>query len=69
MQRRIGLAQAMVNDPDLLILDEPTSGLDPLGCREIKDLILFLKKRGKTVIISSHLLADVEDACDRVILL
>ncbi|HOK04038.1 MAG TPA: ABC transporter ATP-binding protein [Victivallales bacterium] len=69
MQRRIGLAQAMVNDPDLLILDEPTSGLDPLGCREIKDLILFLKKRGKTVIISSHLLADVEDVCDRVIIL
>lgn len=69
MQRRIGLAQAMINDPDLLILDEPTSGLDPLGCREIKDLILFLKKRGKTVIISSHLLADVEDVCDRVIIL
>ncbi len=69
MQRRIGLAQAMINDPDLLILDEPTSGLDPLGCREIKDLILFLKKRGKTVIVSSHLLADVEDICDRVIIL
>jgi ABC-2 type transport system ATP-binding protein len=69
MQRRIGLAQAMINDPDLLILDEPTSGLDPLGCREIKDLILFLKSRGKTVIVSSHLLADVEDICDRVIIL
>ncbi len=69
MQRRIGLAQAMINDPDLLILDEPTSGLDPLGCREIKDLILFLKKRGKTVIISSHLLSDVEDVCDRVVIL
>ncbi|HPN84454.1 MAG TPA: ABC transporter ATP-binding protein [Victivallales bacterium] len=69
MARRIGLAQAMINDPDLLVLDEPTSGLDPLGCREIKDLILFLKKRGKTVIVSSHLLADVEDVCDRVVIL
>ncbi len=69
MQRRIGIAQAMINDPDLLILDEPTSGLDPLGCREIKDLILFLKKRGKTVIVSSHLLSDVEDVCDRVVIL
>ncbi len=69
MSRRIGLAQAMINDPDLLILDEPTSGLDPLGCKEIKDLIKFLKKRGKTVIISSHLLSDVQDLCDRVIIL
>ena len=69
MQRRIGLAQAMINDPELLILDEPTSGLDPLGCREIKDLILELKKRGKTVIITSHLLSDIEDVCDRVIVL
>ena len=69
MQRRIGLAQAMINDPELLILDEPTSGLDPLGCREIKDLILALKKRGKTVIITSHLLSDIEDVCDRVIVL
>ncbi len=69
MARRIGLAQAMVNDPSLLILDEPTSGLDPLGCREVKDLILMLKKRGKTVIVTSHLLSDVEDVCDRVIIL
>ncbi|MDD3117862.1 MAG: ABC transporter ATP-binding protein [Victivallales bacterium] len=69
MQRRIGLAQAMVNDPSLLILDEPTSGLDPLGCREVKDLILLLKKRGKTVLVTSHLLSDVEDICDRVIIL
>ena len=54
MQRRIGLAQALINDPDLVILDEPTSGLDPVGCREIKDLILDLKARGKTIILSSH---------------
>src|SRR5438046_9824582 len=65
MQRRIGLAQALINDPDLVILDEPTSGLDPIGCREIKDLILALARRGKTVILSSHLPADVEDVCDR----
>ena len=69
MARRIGLAQAMINDPSLLILDEPTSGLDPLGCREVKDLITELKKRGKTVLITSHLLSDVEDICDRVIIL
>ena len=68
MQRRIGLAQALINDPDLVILDEPTSGLDPVGCREIKDLILNLKARGKTVILSSHLLSDVEDVCDRAVI-
>jgi ABC-2 type transport system ATP-binding protein len=69
MQRRIGLAQALINDPDLVMLDEPTSGLDPIGCREMKDLILALARRGKTVILSSHLLADVEDVCDRVVIL
>ncbi len=69
MARRIGLAQAMINDPEFLILDEPTSGLDPLGCKEVKDLILTLKARGKTVLITSHLLSDVEDVCDRVIIL
>ena len=69
MARRIGIAQAMINDPSFLILDEPTSGLDPLGCREVKDLILTLKKRGKTVLVTSHLLSDVEDICDRVIIL
>lgn len=69
MARRIGLAQAMINDPAFLILDEPTSGLDPLGCKEVKDLILVLKKRGKTVVITSHLLSDIEDICDRVIIL
>ncbi len=68
MQRRIGLAQALINDPDLVILDEPTSGLDPIGCREVKDLIIELARRGKTVILSSHLLADVEDVCDRVVI-
>jgi ABC-2 type transport system ATP-binding protein len=68
MQRRIGLAQALINDPDLVILDEPTAGLDPIGCREVKDLILALSRRGKTVILSSHLLADVEDVCDRVVI-
>ncbi len=69
MARRIGLAQAMINDPSFLILDEPTSGLDPLGCREVKDLIMTLKKRGKTVLVTSHLLSDIEDICDRVIIL
>ena len=69
MARRIGLAQAMINDPAFLILDEPTSGLDPLGCKEVKDLITMLKKRGKTVVITSHLLSDIEDICDRVIIL
>jgi ABC-2 type transport system ATP-binding protein len=68
MQRRIGLAQALINDPDLVILDEPTSGLDPIGCREVKDLIIALARRGKTIILSSHLLSDVEDVCDRVVI-
>src|SRR3989440_3683918 len=68
MQRRIGLAQALINDPDLVILDEPTSGLDPIGCREVKDLIVALARRGKTIILSSHLLSDVEDVCDRVVI-
>jgi ABC-2 type transport system ATP-binding protein len=69
MARRIGLAQALINDPDLLILDEPTTGLDPIGTRQIKDLILELAKRGKTVLLCSHLLADVEDVCDRIAIL
>lgn len=68
MQRRIGLAQALINDPKLVILDEPTAGLDPIGCREVKDLILALARRGITVILSSHLLSDVEDVCDRVVI-
>ena len=66
MTRRIGLAQALINDPDLILLDEPTSGLDPIGTRNMKDLILKLKEQGKTIIMSSHLLGDVQDVCDRV---
>jgi ABC-2 type transport system ATP-binding protein len=69
MQRRIGIAQALINDPELLILDEPTTGLDPLGTRQIKDLIIQLGRRGKTVLLSSHLLADVEDCVDRMVIL
>ncbi len=69
MLRRIGLAQALVNDPEILILDEPTAGMDPLGTREVKDLLVDLRRQGKTVLLSSHLLADVEDVCDRVAIL
>lgn len=69
MQRRIGIAQALINDPDLLILDEPTTGLDPIGTRQVKDLIIELGRRGKTVILSSHLLSDVEDVVDRMVIL
>ncbi|MGD2110549.1 MAG: ATP-binding cassette domain-containing protein [Phycisphaerae bacterium] len=69
MARRIGLAQALINDPELLILDEPTSGLDPIGARQIKDVIRDLGKKGKTILLSSHILADVEDVCDRVTIL
>ena len=66
MQRRIGLAQALINDPQLLILDEPTTGLDPIGSRQIKDLIIKLCQAGKTILLCSHLLSDVEDVCHRV---
>ncbi len=66
MARRIGLAQALINDPDVLVLDEPTSGMDPIGTRQMKDLILELAERGKTILLCSHLLADVEDVCDRI---
>ncbi|MEM1423115.1 MAG: ATP-binding cassette domain-containing protein [Planctomycetota bacterium] len=69
MQRRIGLAQALINDPEFLILDEPTTGLDPIGTRQVKELILALGKRGKTILLSSHLLADVEDCVDRMVIL
>ncbi|MBT6164793.1 MAG: ABC transporter ATP-binding protein [Phycisphaerae bacterium] len=69
MMRRIGLAQALINDPELLILDEPTSGLDPIGTRQVKDLLVELKSRGKTILLSSHLLSDVEDVCDRMAIL
>lgn len=69
MTRRLGLAQALINNPRLVILDEPTAGLDPIGCRQVKDLILNLAGQGKTVLLSSHLLADVEDVCNRVAIL
>ena len=69
MARRIGLAQALINNPDLILLDEPTTGLDPIGTREMKDLILSLKNQGKTVLLCSHLLADVQDVCDRITIL
>lgn len=69
MTRRVGLAQALINDPDFLILDEPTSGLDPIGTRQVKDLLIELGRRGKTILLSSHLLADVEDVCDRMVVL
>jgi ABC-2 type transport system ATP-binding protein len=69
MARRLGLAQALINDPEFLILDEPTSGLDPIGTRQVKDLLLDLGRRGKTILLSSHLLADVEDVCDRMVIL
>jgi ABC-2 type transport system ATP-binding protein len=69
MTRRVGFCQALINDPDVVILDEPTSGLDPISSRQIKDLILDLKARGKTVLLSSHLLADVQDVCDRIAIL
>jgi len=66
MARRIGLAQALINDPELILLDEPTTGLDPISSRDMKDLILKLRDMGKTIVMCSHLLADVEDVCDRV---
>jgi ABC-2 type transport system ATP-binding protein len=69
MTRRIGLAQALINEPDLILLDEPTSGLDPIGTREMKDMILDLRNQGKTVVMCSHLLADVQDVCDRIAIL
>lgn len=69
MRQRAGLAQALINDPELVILDEPQSGLDPVGRKEVRDLIFDLKRQGKTVILSSHILPDVEAVCDRVAVL
>ncbi|MCD4657993.1 MAG: ABC transporter ATP-binding protein [Planctomycetes bacterium] len=69
MRRRLGFAQALINDPELLILDEPTSGLDPIGTAEMKQLIVKLKNEGKTILMNSHLLADVEEVCDRISIL
>jgi ABC-2 type transport system ATP-binding protein len=67
--RRIGLAQALINEPEFLVLDEPTTGLDPIGTKEMKDLILKLREEGKTILLCSHQLADVQDVCDRVAIL
>src|SRR6516164_5861111 len=69
MRQRIGLAQALINDPDLVILDEPTSGLDPSGARWMKDLIVDLRNRGKTILMCTHRLEDVQDICDRIAIL
>ncbi len=69
MQRRVAIAQSLINDPELVILDEPTSGMDPIGTAEVKELILQLKEKGKTVLLSSHQLADIEQVCDRVAIL
>jgi ABC-2 type transport system ATP-binding protein len=69
MKRRLGLAQALINDPDLLVLDEPTSGLDPIGTSDVKDLIRGVRSRGASVVLSSHLLSDLEAVCDRVVVL
>ncbi len=69
MTRRIGFAQALINDPDVIFLDEPTVGLDPIIAKELKDQIVELRNQGKTLVVSSHVLADVEDICDRVAIL
>lgn len=69
MRQRIGLAQALINDPELIILDEPTSGLDPIGTKWMKNLILELRDQGKTVLMCSHRLEDVQDVCDRIAIL
>ena len=69
MARRIGLAQALINDPELILLDEPTTGLDPMGVRDMKEMLLRLRDQGKTIVLCSHLLADVQDVCDRIAIL
>jgi ABC-2 type transport system ATP-binding protein len=69
MVQRLGLAQALLGDPQLLILDEPTSGLDPAGRREILELLMALKAEGKTVFLSSHILPEVEQICDRIVII
>ena len=69
MMQRLGMAQAILNEPDLLILDEPTDGVDPIGRREIRDLLLEQKQRGATIFLNSHLLSEVERLCDRVAIL
>lgn len=69
MMQRVGLAQALINDPDLIVLDEPTDGVDPVGRREIRDVLLGLRKQGKTIFLNSHLLSELEMVCDRVAIL
>jgi ABC-2 type transport system ATP-binding protein len=69
MMQRVGVAAALMNDPDLILLDEPTDGVDPVGRRDIRDVLLRLKARGKTVFINSHLLSELEMICDRVAIL
>jgi ABC-2 type transport system ATP-binding protein len=69
MMQRLGVAQALLHDPKLLVLDEPTSGLDPTGRKDVRDLISALRAAGKTVFLSSHLLSEVEQVCDRVIII
>ena len=69
MKQRTGLAQALMGDPEFVVLDEPQSGLDPIGRREVRDLIVELRRRGKTILFCSHILPDIEDVCDRVTLL
>ncbi len=69
MLQRIGIAQALINDPDLVLLDEPMSGLDPVGRHQFREIILGLKKQGKTIVFNSHILSDVEEICDRVCIL
>ena len=66
MLERIGLAASLINDPKILVLDEPTTGLDPIGCRETRNLLVDLKSKGKTVLLSSHFLSEVERVCDRI---
>src|SRR5207247_3034532 len=66
MLQRVGLAQAVINDPEVVFLDEPMSGLDPIGRREVRDLIAALRQEGKTVFMCSHILSDIEVLCDRV---
>jgi ABC-2 type transport system ATP-binding protein len=69
MRQRLGIAQALVGDPKILLLDEPLDGLDPIGRQEVKEILLDLKKRGKTILISSHILADIEELCDKVVII
>ncbi len=69
MMQKLGLAQSMLNEPDLIFLDEPTDGVDPIGRKEIRDILIDLKKKGKTIFLNSHLLSEVEMICDRVAIL